>query len=188
MLHNKIFLLISLFILKATIFNEDCIKWTKDRKIRWEDFKGETLKKTYVAATSSIGIVYKTINQSSNKYLLEVYAEFEKNKSSILPEKKSDKILEHEQKHFDFAELYARKIRKLLISNNPYNRKDISEQIAKLMNQYSDSLTIMNSKYDFETNHSLEEVNQIKWNNFIKNELSKLEKYSYRYVTIYLKN
>ena len=181
-------LFIYLLFLNANMFNEDYINWTRERKIRWEDYRGEPLKNTNVAASSSIGILYKTINQSSNKYLLEIYAVFEKNKSFIWPEKISNKILEHEQKHFDFAELYARKIRKFLILNNQFNRKDASEQIANIINQYSDSLTSMNSKYDFETIHSLDTVQQKKWSNFILNELSNLEKYSNRYVTIYLKN
>ena len=174
-------------------FNDSSIEpqniiWIKEIKLKWSDFKGAPKENTVLAAVSSVGISYKEISHSIDKYFFEVNAEFEKNKSWVWSKKASDSILVHEQGHFDLAEIYARKMRQGLISNQfQFTRKNIIQEIHKVLDLYADSLTIMQNKYDLETGYSRKFEIQDEWNLYIRKELKCLEKYSYRFVDVYLK-
>ena len=172
-------------------FNDSSIEpqniiWIKEIKLKWSDFKGAPKENTVLAAVSSVGISYKEISHSIDKYFFEVNAEFEKNKSWVWVKKASDSILVHEQGHFDLAEIYARKMRQGLISNQfQFTRKNIIQEIHKVLDLYADSLSIMHQNYDLAFSKNYDK--QKEWNLYIEKELQFLEKYKYRFVNVYLK-
>lgn len=167
---------------------KDEIKWTKERKLRWEDFEGKMQKNTPIAAVSSVGVAYETITASYERYILEIYAVFEKKRSAAWMEKASNDGLIHEQKHFDLVEVYARKMRKALFSKqNLYGYSSISDELRKLHTIYVDSLRGMQERYDKETHYSCLLNKQHEWNAYIEKELKVMESWSNPYVTVYLK-
>jgi hypothetical protein len=179
--------LLCLFFVSTS--QDETIKWTKDRNLKWSDFENTLQKDSPVAALSWIGITYSApITLNPERCFLEIYAGFDKKKSRIWKEKTNDHILSHEQGHFNLAEIYARKMRCYLTSN-PYKiyYSDFESDLNIILKAYEDSLEIVSDKYDFETDHSQEIKKQSEWSIKIKNELKELNKYNNTYVTILFK-
>ena len=91
--------------------------------------------------------------------------------------KTNDKIaLQHEQLHFDIAEVYARKIRKAFDSLNikkcktEYIYNGIYIRLGKACEEYQD-------KYDSEV--YFDSIQQKKWGSKVTLELERLKKYAY---------
>jgi hypothetical protein len=85
---------------------------------------------------------------------------------------KTEKILNHEQGHFNLAEIYCRKLRNALLKTN-FKLNDyeaISDSIFRL---YQDSCDKQQDLYDLETNYSLDTKQQLIWEKIIKADLEK---------------
>lgn len=110
---------------QQTFENDSIIYWSEDRKLLWEDFNGEKESEVIInsqnriVAASKIAIDY--INSQKIKIII---TSFEKEKSWSTT--KSKDVLEHEQLHFDIAELFARKIRKAFVELKNQNITDQS--------------------------------------------------------------
>ncbi len=158
------------FVSAQSLDSEKVIIWSKDRKLKWSDYKGFLEENTPIAALSWIGLEYKVISYSTEKYLLAINAIFNCEELGIWMEKTNDQILKHEQLHFDIGEIYARKLRmRLLNSQNIFTHPVMFDSLEKYCDFYSDSLKDYQSRYDEETRGSLNTVNQEKWNNEVKN-------------------
>ncbi len=106
--------------------DKDVIIWSKDRKLKWEDFQGiPDTKSKHIALTNSIGY-QKTdpmINENGKQFEfklgnIKTYALFRKSgswvKESVLNTPNQDVILEHEQGHFDIGEIFRRQFENAL--------------------------------------------------------------------------
>lgn len=152
---------------------DSIILWSKKRKLIWDDFKGIKKDTNFIGAKTYSGILMLPYLKESNNYSYKIFACFYKNKSST-DTNYSEYILNHEQLHFDIAELFARKIRKEI-------------QIQESKSSYVDYLSLYNKKYksyklyqklyDVETSHSTNFKMQKKWKEKIGSELEKLKKY-----------
>ena len=188
MLYKAIIATFFLFNVSIDIAEEEIIVWNKNVKLKWTDYKAFLERDTPVAAASAVGIRYESITQSNERIILNVNAVFVKKKSGVWMEKATDDGLLHEQGHFDLAEIYARKMRNELQNFQfKYEYGKFKSDIIKVYNAYSDSLSLMHRMYDKDTHYSCLPVKQKEWNQYIKNELKQLEKYSKHFVTVYFK-
>ena len=93
----------------------DKIFWSSDTMLTWKDFKKEIPKNSKTKSHGFVGIDIDPEKKDNDDYTLQVtiHAYFLK-PSSEKPDKdeQSDDALHHEQKRFDLAEVYARKLRK----------------------------------------------------------------------------
>ncbi len=90
---------------------------------------------------------------------------------------KPEEALEHEKKHFELTEIYARKLRKL-VSSSRYTATRFKDEINK---QFTDLVTQHRAeqvRYDHETNHSIDDHQQTKWNARIDEQLASLSEYA----------
>lgn len=155
------FLFILLFICFAfhSITAQDYIPWDKDRKLQWEDFQGKPNENKYAAALTSYKIeilpskvIVDENNNIKNFNQLTVKANFYKNHSWAV--EKNDYLLQHEQLHFDIAEVFAQKMRaefKKLQANNIANFDtyyNVYKQLWAVCRQ-------MQRTFDKESNHSI---------------------------------
>jgi hypothetical protein len=85
------------------------------------------------------------------------------------------RILNHEQKHFDIAELYTRKARNEI--QKIVNNKNNSAFLSNILYKIDSELFNYQQKYDFETNNGLNSKNQSYWNKKIEKELKILERF-----------
>jgi hypothetical protein len=173
------YLIISILFLFVASSNEETITWNDTHKLTWEDFKGSPNPNSDAVALTASGITFgysvKTTGKRIIDYSTSVEAHFYPNKSWYFSEKANDYILAHEQLHFDITELYVRKFREQL------ERLVVNQNIKIQMNQIhvaiNEALDKTQKTYDQQTNHSINVDAQNYWENYIKEELKKLEKY-----------
>ena len=154
----------------------DKILWTEKQKLTWDDFLGSSANESKTSATTSSGISYTPIIKADSLTLL-VECYFEKKESFVKPECLTAHILNHEQKHFDMTEIFARKLRKSFLEYK-FNRRTLKVDLTNMFNKILDELDTKQDLYDAETWHSKEKEEQLRWDKKIQNELKSLEKYS----------
>ncbi|NRD22851.1 DUF922 domain-containing protein [Winogradskyella litoriviva] len=173
-------ILICLFVLFiGSESNEETIIWDATKKLTWSDFKASPDKESDAVALTASGITFGYSVQTSGKRITEfstlVESHFYPNKSWYVKASSDVHILAHEQLHFDITELYARKFRaqiaKLQVNQN------IKKQLNKLHGDINAELNEAQKKYDLETTHSINAVEQRKWSNYIEKELNRLEEF-----------
>jgi len=170
------------------------IEYAAVTTFHWGMFKGkinqrhirEMGENTGAVTVSSIS--YTALQISPEEATVHITARFHPEESwTRYPNlKKPEEALEHEKKHFELTEVYARKLRKL-VSNSRYTSTRFKEEINK---QFTDLVTQHRAeqvRYDHETNHSIDSHQQAKWNARIDEQLESLGTYSKTTVTIKFK-
>jgi hypothetical protein len=161
---------------------EGKIFWDENNSLDWNLF---LVKRTAVdnhAAQSNIGISSSCeYNNKGGK--VTIRATFNRSNSWVRHDCITDYILNHEQRHFDISELFARRFRKelseakLTATNFNAKYKAIYNSIVAQHNDYQDL-------YDLQSEHSIDEEGQTQWNNKIDNELAELNDYAEPVVSI----
>lgn len=152
--------------------SDSLIIWTKDRKLTWNDFKSKKSVRQNSFAYVKAGIILKPFYIDSN-FSYKVIAVFKKNFSWKSKDNKG--LLNHEQLHFDIAELFARKMRKEI-----FNQKKIlsAEDYKIIYNKLNKEYKEYQKKYDHDTVHSIITEEQEKWEKKVAKELKELENYA----------
>jgi hypothetical protein len=149
------------------ITNDTIIPWNKSYKLKWEDFRGELNPNVFAYAVTSykIDIIPEHVSVDAHDNILnyqdlDVRANFYKNQSWTVS--KDLELLNHEQLHFDIAELYARKIRDRFSELKALKEKRFSmywNAYSKLWN----ACRQLQKNYDLETNHGAKKSENDKW-------------------------
>jgi Bacterial protein of unknown function (DUF922) len=148
-----------------------------NRPLVWSDFIGKVDEGSSFAAMTYWNINYKMGNvQIKDDELIigsfEVILSFNNANSWVKKEKMTSSLLQHEQVHFDIGVLcmksFLEKRKALVLTKKNYN-----EKLQLLFKDVSKKYQDMGVEYDKETDHSKNLPQQIKWNNFIKEELIK---------------
>jgi hypothetical protein len=165
-----------LFVSVISYFLQNEIRWDSNRKLKWSDFR-QTIPKNHaeVAVTWS-GITLDTKQKNEHLIALVIYAYFDEKLSSKVKETEdlTEGILRHEQGHFDIREWYARVLRKKLIDTTLTR----SYQVSIIYDKIIKDASIIEDKYDQETQHGVDSVAQYKWDTIIKNKLKEYSAYS----------
>ncbi len=90
---------------------------------------------------------------------------------------KNDYILNHEQKHFDIAEVHARMLNKEL-KEYTFNSKSVNKDINRIYNNVMKQHVTAQKQYDLQTRHSLDSVKQQEWDAKISSLLNEYEKFA----------
>lgn len=154
----------------------DSIRWSKEVKLEWKDFKGAVpfgdlgIKK----AISSLEILATCIDFKEDSIpVFEIEVFFVKTKSWVVL--KTDDILRHEQDHFDIAEIYARKLRKIYKEMNIQKKSNVDEY-SNAFEKAQNELDLVQKHYDKEVNFIPE--NREIWYKKIAKELEELKDYA----------
>ncbi|GAA4275961.1 hypothetical protein [Aquimarina mytili] len=148
-------LLLSINLVQNNFYAKPTLK--KWDKLTWDDFNGITqpFTKFDAAISSDIVLEYNDSDSSVIAYAVQNNQKSWKKKQEEI----SDYLLNHEQYHFNIAEIFARKMNEF-IKNNP--NEDYSFYDKKLS-----ELKIKESKmqklYDKESNHSISSIDQSIW-------------------------
>lgn len=150
------------------------IEWTAERKLTWNDFKGQPDKSSTNAAltSSSINIEFG-YNRSGLKY--NIKCRFDQNLS--WGRIKNEYILSHEQGHFDIAEIHARKLNQQLKAYK-FNNRTVGKDINRIYDTVMKEHHALQSKYDDETNYSRDPAKQNEWKIKIDEMLEELTAFS----------
>jgi len=136
----------------------DTIEWSYDRPLTWSDFQAPAQYNTETVASTNtaLGVNFHVRN---NKLEFDIYCHFNKKKS--WGRVKTDYVLQHEQGHFDIAEIYARILYQRL-SEYKFS-KSYQTELNKIYNSTMEEKSAFQSKYDAETDHSRNKEMQEKW-------------------------
>lgn len=139
--------------------DEELLRWTENRKLTWEDYKAAPdTTGTFAASTTTYLTVDYTFTQ--DEFAFKIHSDFSKTHSWGL--NKTAYILQHEQGHFDIAEIFARKLYKC-IKEYRYNKKTCREDLSKIYDSIVNEKSQMQEDYDRETNHSIIKQKQKEW-------------------------
>ena len=157
----------------------DTLYWQPGRKLKWSDFKakegtGDFAAQSNCAFAQDIDPVFE--NNSGTIYIT-VRAAFLKQGSWVKKGQTTAYILNHEQMHFNIAELHVRKLRKTISEAN-LSLKNYEDVITKMYNSAWDDYNAMQSLYDLETRHGTVEKAQEEWNKRIEKGLAALNDHS----------
>lgn len=161
------------FIDDTRITNDDTVHYNPSRKLTWADFRAEPRRGSHYAAEVFTSFAYEgkssvkdgviQLNLTAKAYML-------KTSSWGRPDARNAYALNHEQRHFDIVKIiverFKRKIHPDSLTLEDYN--SITQY------QFIESFREMNrmqTQYDNETNHSLNQVVQERWNQKIDAEL-----------------
>ena len=142
------------------------INWSANRKLSWEDFKGKVRKQSPYDAESYCAIIYQTgLVTLFSKAEIIVTNTFDCTKSWVRADKKTDAILNHEQRHFDLCEIYTRKLRAEFAKHKFYasSQNKLNSVFSEFEKQYNEA----QRRYDEETAHGTKEIEQIGWDSYI---------------------
>ena len=173
----KTFILIFIIFFSFNLSAQDNnIVWDKDNQLSWEKFKGSVPKGTEMVAKTSSEIKMHYHNVGNDSLFISVKAKYYSLDSWAKKSMVNGYLLNHEQRHFDITELFARKLRKellnghFLVSKITYELEIIRKEIIK--QAYDEQ-----ARYDKETDHSTKREVQDKWNKYIDEQLKALESY-----------
>ena len=149
------------------------IAWKNSRKLNWDDFKAKADSKDPLHALTATNIDMKA--ECENGQLKFKVASLFSTKESWTKNRESERLLFHEQLHFDITEIYARRLRKALTElkdgcNNP-------EKINQIAESTFAEWKVQEDVYDKETNHGLDQEMMKVWTKKIAAELSSLDAY-----------
>ena len=151
--------------------DEELLEWSATRKLTWNDYKAKPDSESDAAAstTSYLAIEY---NITSSSFGYKIQSRFSKTRSWGLH--KTDYILSHEQGHFDIAEIFARKLNKLM-SEYKFKKNTYQQDLNKIYHDILDEKEKIQNDYDKESNHSINKEKQAEW---LKKIEKMLEEYS----------
>ncbi len=181
-------LLFTIVLLSAFAFSpykEEVIVWKEGVLLQPKDFKGTNPNDGGVISTTCD--IDKNITDHNDSASVIIEAVFLPLRSWRRKGGSEADLLMHEQKHFDIAELYARKLRKY-IKEEEFN--DIDELTLELNHYHKkimEELDHYQDKYDTKTDHSMNGPKQRKWNKKITSELNKMDYYKDQKLTVHFK-
>ena len=159
----------------------------------WDMFRGKINQRHIAEMGSNIGAVtvsslsYKTIQIQGKMVKIKISAEFKPLESWTRYPKLEhpEEALNHEKRHFDICEIYARKIRQV-VSQAQLNTWNFNGELDFLFKKIVKEYHTEQARYDRETNHSMDADQQKKWNTAIDLQLKALSAYSNPIVTVTL--
>ncbi|MEP6645567.1 MAG: DUF922 domain-containing protein [Saprospiraceae bacterium] len=160
------------------------IEYSPDVDFNWSIFKGKpnlrhessTEKNTAAVTVSSLN--YKT-SVKGKTATIKVSAYFLPFESWTRYPKLDhpDDALNHEKRHFDICEIYARKIRQAILQGH-FSQNRFSSSLENMFNKLVSEYRAEQIKYDRETRHSLDNGQQTRWNKSIDAQLAATTDYS----------
>lgn len=156
-----------------TSVSSDEIAWKASRRLTWDDFRAKADDNDPLHALTATNIDMKA-KCENGELKVKVESVFE-TKASWSKNKKSDRLLFHEQLHFDITEIYARRLRKELATltgacDDPAKINQVTDRVFEEWKKQEDV-------YDKETDHGLDQEKMKIWAAKISSELKSLEKY-----------
>lgn len=174
-----LFTLLTTLLFSNTVLAQKKIRWFDNKPLKWSNFKGNVDGSSKYAALTASGIYYSYETTKDGELIFTIESHFDPKNSWVKKEKKNDKLLEHEQRHFDITELYARKLKKEISEREFSYSKSLQKKLNKLYQNWVGRLNTEQKSYDKETKHHLNQEGQKKWNKRINAELDKLKDYTH---------
>lgn len=163
---SKIFIILVLFLVSYSSFSQATNgKEIRDRDVEWSDFTGEVDTSSRFDAWTYWFTIYSFPAPKGSAEMVKINVKvrlFLRSDSWVKPDKKSDRLLKHEQGHYRIGRICANEIEKSINSmefSRQNYKKEVDEIYWKIIKKYQE----MNKQYDLETNHYRNRVQQEIW-------------------------
>ena len=153
--------------------NEELIDWKAGRGLIWSDYKGNPDQGSDAAALTATYLAIE-YNISEKGFSWKIQCRFSKTRS--WGKSRTDYILQHEQGHFDIAEIFARKLNKKMTEYR-FNKNSYRNDLKKIYDSITVEKEDLQNQYDNETDHSRKKEEQAKWRKKIEEMLKELKSY-----------
>lgn len=180
-----------LFLIPSTTFSQKyetgkMIPWDENRPLTWSDFKGPVEKRSPFYASTCAGI-HLSIHQAADGQIeVKAVTYFDPAKSWYVKKNGDEKLLEHEQRHFDIKEIYARRFVKRVLEADLAAEKKVFDRIRDIYRQTLDEMNDFDDRYDRETKHSVNKDQQTAWNHEIKRLLEETRAYERKEISLFI--
>lgn len=155
---------------------ESGIVWQAERRLSWDDFQSEVDLNEPLHAMTSTNIEVQA-KCFGNIMQFEVKCVF-RTKDSWSKNKQSERLLAHEQMHFDLTEVHARLLRQKLAQTQGLCGTDRT-RFGKIVEAYFADWKKEQDQYDQESNHGLDQQQQLIWEEKIARRLEELGSFAY---------
>ncbi|GAO41289.1 DUF922 domain-containing protein [Flavihumibacter petaseus] len=150
------------------------INWKERRLLTWTDFKAAPVESAPNAALTSTSILFGYhFGEGGLTYTLQCVFYPHKSWTKV----RSERILSHEQGHFDISELFTRKLHQALAAYKP-RENSLEPDINAIYQKVAQDQAAYQKQYDTETNYSRDLEGQSRWSQRIRLELEQLQKFA----------
>ena len=161
------------FVDDTRITDDDTVHYNSTRKLTWADFKAEPRRGSHYAAEVFTSFAYEGKSTVENGVIilnLMAKAYMLKNSSWGRPDAHNAYALNHEQRHFDIVKIIMERFKRKIQVDN----LTLEDYNSIIQYQFIETFREMNqlqTQYDNETNHSINQAAQERWNQKIDAEL-----------------
>jgi hypothetical protein len=154
--------------------DKNLILFSKIRKLTIKDFKGKPDNYSHGVGATYSGISMEMQGFSKNgavtvNVTLTVY--FDKTKSWMKSEGKTERVLAHEQIHFDLTAIKACDLAKA-IEQGKFTSDNVQQKIRDLQEYHTKELSKLQQAYDKETKHGTIVEKQAEWSAKVAEQLT----------------
>lgn len=154
--------------------DKNLILFDRSRKLMIKDFKGKPDHNSHGVGATYSGISMEMQGTSKNGVVtvnvtLTVY--FDQTKSWMKPEGKTDRVLAHEQIHFDLTAIKACDLAKA-IEQGKFTADNVQQKIRDLQEHHTRELGKLQQAYDKETKHGTITGKQAEWSAKVVEQLA----------------
>jgi hypothetical protein len=162
------------FVIAASSADQDCIVYSSQRPLRLSDFRGppRAVDQSELAATYSGNKYAYSVNTQKGQMVVNytITPYFNMAKSWFKHSEANDKVLAHEQLHFDITALktceFMAKMRNVTFTQDSYR-----ELLDKIPEELSAETNELQERYDDESNHGIIRSIQVQWEAKVKDLL-----------------
>lgn len=151
------------------------LDWKLQRPLQFSDFRGQPDHPHLAALTATA--IETSYEIKGQQFKAKVHARFFPEESWMKGYARNERILAHEQLHFDITEWHARKMRKTL-QEGKFKAGD-NARLQKVIHEHFERWQSDQKAYDAETNHGLNREAQARWEKKVRKGLEQLKKYAY---------
>ena len=163
------------------------VYWESPTGLTWDDFKGRPNAGSSHHAYSMLGLAYEVKSNTSSEVTFIISAYLDKSNSWVKSGQKTDRLLKHEQKHFDICELHRRMFVKALTDIEFFTYANVNSKIKNIFNDINNKVDKMQVDYDRDTQHSRIEDQQKIWDQKISDLLIEFEDHTEIEITVDLR-
>ncbi|HEX9653680.1 MAG TPA: DUF922 domain-containing protein [bacterium] len=158
--------------------DDEYIYWQEQRELHWTDFRKTPPSNHRFSAQSWVGLDVDG-HCVEGRFYYDVTAFFNRDSSWVNRKRLGDKLLRHEQGHFDIAEIAARQLRKELqeLGETCNDVEKMKKTVNRLTTFNRMKLNMEQSDYDTETRNGGDSKKQKQWQEKMGHRLQQLESY-----------
>jgi hypothetical protein len=157
----------------SRITNDDTVHYNATRPLTWADFRAQPRSGSHYAAEVFTSFAYEGRSTVENGIItaqILAKAYMLKNSSWVRSDAMNAYSLNHEQRHFDIARLILERFKRKLTPET----LTLADYNSEIQYQFIESFREMNqlqTRYDNETRHGIDQLSQAQWNAKIDTEL-----------------